>query len=134
MLKTLLANQFSRYVIASGIALCLDYGSYWLLATITDLALPVAAAIGYGIGLMAAYFFIAERVFKDGWLKNRKHFEIALFIASGGLGIIVTYASVSLYTETISSNLHSSKLAAVGVSFLIVYLFRRYVVFRVAKK
>jgi len=129
-LRRLLSSQFSHYVIVSGIALCVDYGSYWLLATGTDLALPVAASIGYGIGLIVAYFLIAGRVFEDGWLRNKRVLEVTLFLLSGLLGVFLTYGTVAMYINLFGEHLHGPKLLAISISFIGVYIFRKYVVFR----
>lgn len=134
MIKVLIDNQFVRYVIASAIALCVDYGSYWVIAATTDLALPTAAAIGYSVGLIVAYFLIAKRVFRGGWLRNKQRLEILLFALSGGLGIFVTYAVVAIYLLLLGEDVHSSKITAVVFSFVIVYFFRKMIVFRKSKK
>lgn len=133
MVKALISNQFVRYVIASAIALCVDYGSYWVIAETTNLALPTAAAIGYSIGLVVAYFLIANRVFKNGWLEHNANLELALFVLSGGLGIAITYAVVYFYLMLVGQSAHLSKLLAVALSFICVFLFRKLVVFRITK-
>jgi putative flippase GtrA len=130
MVKALINNQFVRYVIASAIALCVDYGSYLVIAKTTNITLPTAAAMGYSVGLIAAYFLIAGPVFKDGWLRKKKLFESGLFLVSGLLGVTLTFLTVYLYVSAFGERLHSSKLIAITVSFVGVYLFRKYVVFR----
>ena len=130
MVRTLISHQFARYTFASAIALCVDYGSYWVIAETTNLATPTAAATGYSIGLIAAYFLIAGPVFKDGWLRKKKILESVLFLVSGLLGGMLTYAIVSIYTKLFGDSLHAPKLFAVAFSFVAVFIFRRVVVFK----
>jgi len=130
MLNAIFGYQFVRYLIASSIALCLDYGSYWVIAETKKMALPTAAAIGYCIGLIVSYFLISGPVFKDGWLRKHKFFELALFLLSGLLGVTLTFSTVYLYVTSFGERLHCSKLIGIIVSFTGVFLFRKYVVFR----
>lgn len=122
--------EFTGYLLASLLALAVDYSCYWFLAGNHILSQPTAAVIGYLIGLIVAYFLIAERVFKDGWLKNKKYYELILFLVSGILGAILTYLAVFLYGYIIRENIHEAKIFAIGLSFTGVYAFRKLVVFR----
>lgn len=130
MFKALIENQFARYIIASAIALFVDFSSYWVIVRSTNLALPIAAAMGYSVGLIVAYFLIAGPVFKDGWFRKKKFFELGLFFVSGVVGVTLTYVTVFLYVRSVGEHLHISKLIAIIVSFISVYLFRKYIVFR----
>ena len=129
MVKALISNQFVRYVIASAIALCVDYGSYWVIAKTTNITLLTAAAIGYSIGLIVAYFLIAEPLFKDGWLRKKKLFESGLFLVLGLFGVTLTFLTVYLYISAFGERFHNSKLIVITASFIGVYLFRKYVIF-----
>jgi putative flippase GtrA len=77
-----------------------------------------------------AYFLIAGPVFKDGWLRKKKLFESGLFFVLGVLGVTLTFLTVYLYISAFGERLHSSKLIAIIVSFIGVYLFRKYIVFQ----
>ena len=73
------ALEFIKYIFASALALVVDYASYSFLAINQFLDLPSSAVVGYAIGLILAYFMIADGVFKDGWLMDRKRLEAFLF-------------------------------------------------------
>lgn len=122
--------EFIKYTLASALALAVDYFCYWLLASNKLFALPKAAVVGYITGLVVAYFLISKRVFKDGWLKNRKKIEAFLFLLSGLLGILLTYITVKVSVLFFGENINLAKLIAVGASFIGVYLFRRALVFK----
>jgi putative flippase GtrA len=107
-----------------------DYGTYSFIAHKAWLTLPQAAVAGYLTGLVVAYFLIRARIFTNGWLKTRKFYEALLFLSSGLLGSVTTYATVKLYVLVVGQQMNEAKLGAVAVSFFSVYLYRKYVVFR----
>lgn len=123
-------REFLKYFAASAIALLVDYGTYWALAQNNLMQLTAAASVGYIGGLVVAYFLISEKVFSDGWLKEKRAYEMLLFALSGVLGIALTYISVALYVNTFGESIHGAKFFAVSVSFVSVYLFRKLFVFR----
>lgn len=129
-LKKSQVREFIRYLLASGIALGVDYGIYRLTAQQGHIDLPQAAVVGYLSGLIVAYFLIGERVFTEGWLKQRKFFEALLFIFSGLLGLLITYLVVTGFVVLFGPMLNEAKIVAVICSFLGVYLFRKFVVFK----
>lgn len=121
---------FLRYLGVSAIALSVDYLTYLILLTLGNFSLPAAAVIGYMIGLIVAYLLISKNVFQSGWLKNKQSLQMCLFFVSGLLGISTTYAVVLIGTSSFGFGPYYAKLIAVIISFCVVYLFRRYVVFR----
>lgn len=86
--------------------------------------------MGYLSGLVVAYFLISGRIFKEGWLKSKKIYEMLLFVSSGLLGTVITYSTVTLYVLLVGSEMNQAKFAAIVVSFFCVYGFRKWVVFR----
>ena len=127
-------NEFTKYFAASAIALLADYATYWLVAQSHFVELANAAVIGYITGLVIAYYLISGRVFEDGWLKERRISEAILFAVSGALGIALTYGSVVLYISMLGKSIHGAKIFAIVISFVCVYLFRKWIVFRSEKK
>jgi len=122
--------QATRYTAASGIGLLVDCAAYLLLLGWTALAVPLAAAAAYGAGLFASYWLITHFVFKDGWLRGHRILEAALFVLSGGLGMVLTYVTSALYLMILGSSALLAKLAAILVSFTVVYLCRAAFIFR----
>lgn len=123
-------TEFRKYLFASAQALVVDYGCYWLLATNGLMSLPSAAVTGYSAGLVVAYFLVADKVFKDGWLNKSKKLEFLLFVVSGLWGILLTYATVWTVILMVGERINMAKLSAVVVSFVGVYIFRKLIVFK----
>ena len=124
------AREFVKYFLASALALLVDYGTYWALARLKVLDLPGAAVAGYTVGLTVAYGLISRGVFANGWLREKRRYEVLLFALSGLLGIGLTYLAVFLFVSIFGESIHGAKLVAVGISFVGVYLFRKAIVFR----
>ena len=122
--------EFVKYFIASGIALGVDYCIYRVVAQYWRVALPKAAVIGYLGGLIVAYFLIGKGVFREGWLKDRRIYESLLFVCSGLLGLAITYLVVAAYVYLFGPMLNEAKIVAALCSFLGVYLFRKFLVFK----
>lgn len=122
-------REFVLYTAISFAALVFDYGTYWLLADLSGLDLGTAAAIGYSLGLVVSYVLLTRSVFVQRRLSSRKGFEMSLFALSGVIGLILTYATVSLLYNIAGADMHEAKFAAIGISFIAVYLFRKLVVF-----
>lgn len=118
----------------SVIALFVDYTTYWAISSNNILDLPLAAVAGYASGLLIAYGLMATQVFKNGWLREKKHAEFLMFLLSGALGMLLTYAVVWAVVESIGEKAVHAKTLAVGVSFIGVYLFRKWVVFQKPSK
>lgn len=123
------SREFVLYTAISFVALVFDYGSYWLLADLAGLDLGAAAALGYSLGLVVSYVLLTRSVFVQRRLSSRRGFEMSLFALSGIIGLILTYSTVSLLHSFAGADMHGAKLAAIGISFVVVYLFRRIVVF-----
>lgn len=122
-------RQLAFYTVASFVALLVDYGMYWLLVALWGVALGPAAVVGYIIGMAVSYLLLTQLVFLRRRHAARPAYEVWLFCLSGLLGVTLTYVTVALLSNLAGADLHTAKLAAVAVSFVSVYLFRKRIVF-----
>ncbi len=122
--------EFFKYLTTSAFALSIDYASYWLLVSYKISSLPVSAATGYTIGLVVSYYLNISKVFKDGWLQDKKHYEIFFYATSGLLGWLLTYFTVKTIVLNFGDRIHLAKAGAVIVSFIGVYIFRKKFIFK----
>lgn len=124
--------EFLRYFMVSVIALVVDYITYLSIIYLDVLDIPFAAAVGYFMGMIISYLILSKKVFTNGWLRRRKHYEIMLFIISGFFGIAITYLTAKAVVIFIGPYSQLAKLLAVIISFGFVYVFRKLIVFRLA--
>ena len=119
----------TRYLVASVVALAVDMSVFAsLVAKGTD---PTAAsAVGYGTGVVVHWLISARYVF-IGKTRSGKELIVqrALFAGSALLGLAITVITVEILGR-LSVNPVSAKIAAVGISFLAVYVMRKWGIFR----
>ncbi len=124
--------MFARYFAVSALCLVVDYGSYVALIRLLAMPPPAAAAAGYFIGLVVNYFLAIRYVFAAGPLSGHRLGEFAAFAFTGLVGMAVSAGTVYACARVGITNIHLGKIAAVGVSFFVVYALRKYVLFREA--
>ena len=75
-----------------------------------------------------AFPFMRDFVFRvDGQSLER----LPLYLASGAVGVAVTYLTSFAMSEVLGQGFHLTKIAAVGVSFITIFAVRYFWVFRV---
>lgn len=89
----------------------------------------VAGIVGYSFGLVLHYVLSIRYVFQtDVSIKGglRRFVE---FVLSGLIGVAITWLIIAVATEVLHLPALIGKVAAVGTSFVIVFLLRRGIVF-----
>lgn len=118
-----------RYVLVSCAALGVDT-IITLNLTWAHVPPAICAAAGYIIGLGLHWLLSSRFVFATelGLDRAARARQAALFFASGFGGLAVT---VAVFTTAVTLGVHAllAKAVAVGVSFCIVYLIRRHLIF-----
>jgi putative flippase GtrA len=113
----------------SSIAVSADYSIYWIIFSNHLLSQAYAASLSYLLGLLLAYFLLITFVFKKTRRKNKK-IETILFLISGLIGTLVTFITIKTYQHLYLTEAHLAKIIAISISFIIVYCFRKFFVFR----
>lgn len=116
-----------RYLLVALSGLSLDYLVAWSLERFGGLDVPVAATGGYLAGMLLVYPLLLRSVFHSR--HSRSMTEITLFAFSGALGVGTTFFVSYTLNQWLDYGFHLSKLGAVAVSFVAVFLFRRFIVF-----
>lgn len=125
--------MFGRYLGASVVALAVDVVVLAACAGATSLPAGVSAGIGYGAGALVHYGLSRRYVFAAGWLDPLRWAEFAAFVATGLCGLAATVGVVRILSDEFAVALPISKAVAVAVSFVLVYLLRKALVFRPAR-
>jgi putative flippase GtrA len=128
-----LIAEASGYLAVSVVALCIDFGIYWLLLGLFAKAF-VPAALAYACGLVVHYLLASRLVFKAR-LKGRgitaETPTFAKYTGTGLAGLAMTAAIVGFATEILGWSAFTAKVLATGFAFVAVYLMQRYAVFAV---
>jgi putative flippase GtrA len=123
--------QFFKYFLVSLICLSIDFSFYLFLFYILNIDLDISATTGYIAGLIISYFLLTKYVFSSVSRKSLKFLlrRFFLFLISGTVGAISTYSVVNIVVVIFGNNVYLAKAMAVMSSFLIVFLFRKFIVF-----
>jgi putative flippase GtrA len=120
--------QSIRYGLVSTLALACDVAVYAVALRLA--AAPAAAgAIGYSVGLLVHYLLSSRWVFPDRAGQRRVVPTFAKFAASGLMGLIMTTSVIAMLTGSGVSGAFEAKAAAVGLTYMAVFLVRRRYVF-----
>ena len=129
-LPTHLANfgwETVRYGLTSALALACDVAVYALM--LGSLTPPAAGAIGYAMGLLVHHALSSNWVFPDRTGRRHALPTFAKFAASGLMGLIMTAGIIGALTMSGLAGVFEAKAAAVGVTYVAVFLVRRRYVF-----
>ncbi len=121
---------FSKYLIASGIALFVDMALFIQLIALS--AVPaVASAVAYSVGIAVHWALSSRIVFpaRVALARRRRTVQQTQFVASALIGLAITTAIVTGGSH-LGLDPRLAKLIAVGVSFLTVWHLRNNHVFR----
>jgi putative flippase GtrA len=120
--------QAGRYGLVSVMALACDFVVFLALAKAG--ALPaLAGAIGYILGLALHFMLSTLFVFDANAARKSIRRLLAEFAASGCVGLVMTAVIISVMTGRLDTSPAMAKLTAVAISFAVVFLLRRTVVF-----
>jgi putative flippase GtrA len=133
-IRSLLAGalQLSRYSIASGLALGLDFSLYLLLVA-ASLNASLAGGVSYAAGLGVHYLLSVSFVFDAGATEKAQARLVSEFVLSGIAGLAITALVIALATDALGLSALAAKIAAAGASFIVVFAIRRMLVFRRAQ-
>lgn len=122
------STQAISYLVVSVLALAGDTSVYLALAA-WGIAPMLAGGVGYALGLIAHYLLSRLFVFDASATAKGNARLFAEFAASGLLGLGLTMAVIAVAVGVLGLALLPAKIAAVGLSFVAVFLIRKYMVF-----
>lgn len=127
--RAILRRTYVRYLAASATALTVDFGLF-LAVLRAGVPAMLASGIGYAAGIGAHWWLSSRTVFSgdlaDAGASRRR--QQALFLGSALVGLLATMAVVGV-GAALRLDPRLAKLVAVAVSFQLVWLLRRHVVF-----
>ena len=123
-----LLPQVSAYVVVSALALAVDLALFQSLVQ-AGLRPKLAGVGGYLAGLALHYVLSKRFVFDVSGSTKSKMQRRLEFFASGLVGLMLTWMIIWVATEALQMPSLIAKLLAVGVSFVVVFVIRRQIVF-----
>jgi putative flippase GtrA len=122
-----------RYGAASAVALAIDAGILLLLNQALGVNYLVASAIGFLSGLVVVYALSVRYVYDDARALHPSQ-EIAGFLVTGVIGLVLTQALMALFVGSLALPVPLAKIPTVAVVFLFNFLSRRMLLFSIGNK
>jgi putative flippase GtrA len=123
-----LMPELSYYTIVSAVALMVDLAIFNMLAY-SGMRASLAGIAGYSAGLLLHYLLSKHFVFETSADGKHEARRFAEFCISGAVGALITWAIITLATERLMLPAMVGKIAAVGTSFIVVFILRKSIVF-----
>jgi putative flippase GtrA len=123
-----LMPELSYYTIVSIAALGVDLAVFNGLV-VSGTRASIAGVAGYLVGMVVHYLLSARYVFDTTTSDKGDARRFTEFALSGAIGLAMTWALIHLATDVFHLPAMAGKVAAVGTSFIVVFLLRRGIVF-----
>lgn len=121
-------KEFLLYAAVSVLALVVDVTTLYIAAVRFAMPAYLAAALAYATGLAVHYALSVRYVFTFRRLASQHRTEAVVYALTGLAGILIS-AGIVHVGGLLGQSLAISKLAAVFVSFIAVFLFRKITLF-----
>jgi putative flippase GtrA len=125
--------QVSAYIVVSALALAIDLAMFQSLVG-AGLRPKLAGITGYLTGLALHYILSSRFVFDISSSTKSATQRRIEFLLSGLIGVLLTWGIIWVATEALLLHPIIAKGGAVGVSFVVVFLIRRHIVFAAAPR
>jgi putative flippase GtrA len=123
-----LVHEGGRYLMASVLALGVDYTLLLALTELGRLHYLVSSAISYSVGVGFHYGLCVKFVFRDRPVADRRA-EFAGFFAVGLLGLAATQIVLWLCVSQLGVDYRLGKVAATAISFALNFVVRKALLF-----
>jgi putative flippase GtrA len=127
-----LMPELSYYTVVSAIALAVDLVVF-NLCQFGGMRASLAGIVGYSTGLLLHYVLSKRYVFETRANDKSEAQRFGEFCLSGAVGALLTWSIILMATDWLHLPAMVGKIAAVGISFFVVFLLRKSIVFARAR-
>lgn len=122
------AGEGLRYLVASAIALAVDFGLYVGLIRLAGVDYLVAAPIGFACGLAMVYLLSVRWVFRYRRVADRRA-EFVVFAAIGLAGMALNQGVIYAAVKLLPGSYEVAKLISAGTVFCFNFALRKLLLF-----
>jgi putative flippase GtrA len=122
------AGEGARYLVASALALGIDFGTYAGLIRLAGVHYLMAAPIGFALGLATIYLLSIRWVFKQRRIADRRA-EFALFALIGLAGMALNQLIIWASVELLTVSPEIAKIISAGMVFCFNFASRKLLLF-----
>ena len=124
-----LLHQFTRYLVAGGLAFVVDFGSLYLLTEFAGLHYLISAAVAFLFGLVTNYCLSRLWVFDRRTMENVA-VEFVIFAVIGIVGLGLNEVIIWFVREKIHFHYMIGKMISAGIVLIWNFGARKFVLFR----
>lgn len=124
-----LPQAFAKYVVAGGVAFCLDYTLLFLCHSVLGMYYLLAAGIGFCGGVLCTYILCNHWVFSRRKLQDRCVREFGIFAFIGLIGLALTLLFMGFFVDVMAFSVYISKLLTTGLVLLWNFSARKIVLY-----
>lgn len=121
-------REFFLYLAVSVVALVFDISVLYAAVNLLSMPAYLAAALAYAVGMVVHYLLSVRYAFVFRRLAENRRAEATIYALTGALGILINSAIVHI-GGTLAYSLMASKLAAISVSFITIFVIRKITLF-----
>jgi putative flippase GtrA len=125
-------KEFLLYAAVSALALAVDVAILYLATARFAMPSYIAAALAYAIGLAVHYVLSVRHVFTYRRMAAQRRTEVMVYALTGLVGILLS-AGIVHAGDLLGQSLAVSKLVAIAVSFIAVFMIRKITLFSADK-
>lgn len=122
------ADEGVRYLVASAVALAIDFALYIALIRLAEVNYLIAAPLGFAFGLATVYLLSIRWVFRYRRLADRRA-EFALFAVIGLAGMALNQGIIYLVVQWMPGSYEIAKLISAGMVFCFNFISRKLLLF-----
>lgn len=122
------ADEGFRYLVASAVALAIDFGLYVGLIRFAGVNYLIAAPLGFAFGLTTVYLLSVRWVFGYRRLAGRRA-EFALFAVIGLAGMALNQGIIYAVVQIMPGSYEIAKLISAGMVFCFNFISRKLLLF-----
>ena len=122
-------NILIKYILFSGIGLCLDIIFFYIFATQLGFNYLLINFLAFIFSSLINYLLCIKFVFLDGSKYNYK-LQVILIYAIGFICMLINQITLYIMIDVFKLDILISKYITIIISFSINYTFRRYILFK----
>ena len=122
-----------KYAGTNGVAFVADFTLLLILDYFLSFDRSYIAGFCYLLGTCVSFILAKNYVFERGWRADRPVIEFSAYFLGGVMGAVITAFMFYISVQLGITNILLQKIIATPIAFLIVFLYRNFIVFNDGK-
>tara|TARA_B100000214_G_C23794626_1_gene547489 strand:- start:64 stop:450 length:387 start_codon:yes stop_codon:yes gene_type:complete len=119
-----------KYAGTNGVAFVADFTLLVILDYLLNIDRAYIAGFCYLLGTCVSFFLAKNFVFGKGWMADKPLIEFSAYFLGGVMGAVITAFMFYISVQLGITNILIQKIIATPIAFIIVFLYRNFIVFK----